>query len=79
MLISKNGVIIRVPVSDISIVGRNTQGVRIMKLDDKDKVKTIARVITENNHNGNGNNGNRYDNSSAENNSSPSSRQAEPI
>ncbi len=57
MLISKNGVIIRVPVSDMSIIGRNTQGVRIMKLDETDKVKTIARVISETSHNGNGHNG----------------------
>ncbi|MBS3095628.1 DNA gyrase subunit A, partial [Candidatus Woesearchaeota archaeon] len=64
MLITKNGVIIRVPVSDVSVIGRNTQGVRIMKLDENDKIKTVARVIAENNHNNNdnGNNTNKNGN-----------------
>jgi len=45
--ISKNGIIIRVPVRNISLVGRNTQGVRIMKLDEGDKVVAAARVVHE--------------------------------
>ena len=49
MLISKKGVIIRIPVKDISKVGRNTQGVRLMRLED-DKVISIARVVLNNNH-----------------------------
>ena len=40
MVISANGTIIRMHVSDISMIGRNTQGVRIMKLKDS----TIATV-----------------------------------
>jgi len=46
MLISKNGVIIRIPASDISQIGRNTQGVRVMKLSEGDKVKAVARIIS---------------------------------
>ena len=50
MLISQKGVIIRIAAKDIGIKGRNTQGVRLMKLVD-DKVKTLARVIVkDNNH-----------------------------
>ena len=50
MLISQKGVIIRIAAKDIGIKGRNTQGVRLMKLAD-DKVKTLARVIVkDNNH-----------------------------
>ncbi|MCG2719554.1 MAG: hypothetical protein L6266_02335 [Nanoarchaeota archaeon] len=32
-------------VTDVSVIGRNTQGVRIMKLRENDKVKTVARII----------------------------------
>lgn len=46
MLISSKGVIIRVAAKDISMIGRNTQGVRVMKLNAGDKVTTVARVIT---------------------------------
>ncbi len=48
MLISKNGVIIRTSVKSISNVGRNSQGVRVMNLDEGDKVATVATIIGEN-------------------------------
>lgn len=45
MLIADNGVIIRVPVKEISIIGRNTQGVRIMKFrDDEANVVCVANT-----------------------------------
>jgi len=44
MILSKNGIVIRIPVKDISDIGRNTQGVRIMRLKEDDKVSTIDRV-----------------------------------
>ena len=47
MLISKNGVIIRTPISGISVIGRNTQGVRIMNIENGDSLATIARIINE--------------------------------
>ncbi|MFH1637948.1 MAG: DNA gyrase subunit A [Candidatus Woesearchaeota archaeon] len=47
LLISKNGVVLRTIAKDISEIGRNTQGVRLMKLREGDKVNTVARVITE--------------------------------
>ncbi|MBI2654570.1 DNA gyrase subunit A [Candidatus Woesearchaeota archaeon] len=50
LFISKNGIIIRVPAKDISIIGRNTQGVRIMKLEANDKVVSAVKVARENNH-----------------------------
>ena len=49
IFISKNGIIIRVPSTDISVIGRNTQGVRIMKLKDDDKVVSAVKVLRENN------------------------------
>ena len=50
IFISKDGIIIRVPASDISVIGRNTQGVRIMKLEQNDKVVSAVKVASENNH-----------------------------
>ncbi len=47
MMITKKGVIIRVPVDGIRISGRNTQGVRVMNLDAGDKVGDVARVVKE--------------------------------
>lgn len=44
MLISAEGIMIRVKVSDISRQGRSTQGVRVMRLDDNDKVVAMAHV-----------------------------------
>ncbi len=47
MAITSKGVVIRVPVSDISKIGRNTQGVRIMKLEKGNKIVSIARLVKE--------------------------------
>lgn len=52
IFISKNGIVIRCPAADISVIGRNTQGVRIMKLEDNDKVVSAVKVPTESNGNG---------------------------
>lgn len=45
MMITDGGVIIRVQADEISKIGRNTQGVRIMKLKD-DKMKVMAIALT---------------------------------
>jgi DNA gyrase subunit A len=47
MLISQTGITIRVPVKTISVIGRNTQGVRVMKLEQGDKVVACAKVARE--------------------------------
>ncbi len=47
MLITRHGVIIRVPVAGIRVIGRNTQGVRVMNLDEGDSLVDVARVVTE--------------------------------
>jgi DNA gyrase subunit A len=49
LLVSEKGVAIRVPVNEISIMGRNTQGVRIMKLNEGDKVSLVTRIIKSQN------------------------------
>ncbi|MCC7131622.1 MAG: DNA gyrase subunit A, partial [Gemmatimonadales bacterium] len=47
MMITKSGVIIRVPVDGIRVIGRNTQGVRVMNLDGTDTIVAVARVVKE--------------------------------
>ncbi len=37
-----SGVVIRTPVSEFRIIGRGTKGVRVMRLDEKDKVVGVA-------------------------------------
>jgi DNA gyrase subunit A len=45
MLITKKGITIRIPCSTITTIGRNTQGFRIMKLDEDDKVADVVKVV----------------------------------
>ncbi len=47
MMITKKGIMIRVPVEGIRITGRNTQGVKIMNLTPGDLVVDVARVVKE--------------------------------
>ncbi len=47
MLITKKGIMIRVPVEGIRISGRNTQGVKVMNLTSGDLVVDVARVVKE--------------------------------
>ena len=44
MITSKEGITIRMAVKDISILGRATQGVRVIKLSDKDAIADVALV-----------------------------------
>ena len=45
MIVSEEGVIIRVKVRDISKLGRSTQGVKVMNLADGDRVSAVARMV----------------------------------
>src|SRR6266704_2543406 len=47
MMITKKGIMIRVPVEGIRISGRNTQGVKVMNLIAGDLVVDVARVVKE--------------------------------
>ena len=47
MLISCNGVLVRTSVNEVSILGRNTQGVRLIRLDDKDTLVGMTRIVEE--------------------------------
>lgn len=44
MLITDAGTLVRTPVDGISIVGRNTQGVTVIRLDKKEKVVGVDRI-----------------------------------
>lgn len=47
MIMTEKGVAIRLPCKDLSVISRNTQGVRMVRLDDGDKVAAIASVVSE--------------------------------
>jgi DNA gyrase subunit A len=48
IIVTKDGMIIRQPVKDMSVIGRNTQGVRLVSLKEDDKVYDIACITNEN-------------------------------
>ncbi|MBQ7243206.1 MAG: DNA gyrase subunit A [Bacilli bacterium] len=44
LVVTQSGMVIRTPISEIKIAGRNTQGVKIINLDDKTRVASIAII-----------------------------------
>jgi len=47
MIVTDKGVMIRLPVQDIRTIGRNTQGVRVIRLDEGARIASISRVMEE--------------------------------
>ncbi|MBO1004179.1 DNA gyrase subunit A [Pseudogracilibacillus auburnensis] len=47
MLITVDGVLIRIPVDGIPITGRNTQGVRLIRVQGEEEVATVAKIAEE--------------------------------
>ena len=47
MIINRSGVIIRMAVANLRIMGRATQGVRLIKIDDGDSIAAVAKVDVE--------------------------------
>ncbi|MEG0923815.1 MAG: DNA gyrase subunit A [Anaerovoracaceae bacterium] len=47
LLINSDGIIIRVRASEVSMLGRATQGVKIMRVDDEANIVALAKVIKE--------------------------------
>ncbi len=47
MVITQNGIFLRCAIKDIRETGRSSQGVRLIKLQDKDRVSCVAPVIAE--------------------------------
>ncbi|MEQ1713279.1 MAG: DNA gyrase C-terminal beta-propeller domain-containing protein, partial [Hyphomicrobium sp.] len=54
MLVTDGGQLIRCPVADVRIAGRNTQGVRVFKTDSTEKVVSVERISEEVAGEGNG-------------------------
>ena len=47
MIITQKGIVIRQPVKPIKVIGRNTQGVKLISLDSGDKVVDVARYVKQ--------------------------------
>jgi DNA gyrase subunit A len=47
VIISSKGMVIRQSVKEIRVMGRNTQGVRVIRLNEGDKIADIAKVVPE--------------------------------
>ena len=47
MMITTNGMTIRVPMNSIRVIGRNSQGVRLVRLEEGDKLAGIAHIVKE--------------------------------
>ena len=45
MLISDQGTLIRTPVADVSVMGRNTQGVRLVSLGEEESLVSLERIV----------------------------------
>ena len=44
MIINKSGVTIRMCIDELRVMGRATQGVRLIRLDDDDAIASVAKV-----------------------------------
>ena len=47
MLISDKGMLVRTRVSEVNVIGRNTQGVTVIRLKDNEKLISIAPISEE--------------------------------
>ncbi len=47
MIINKSGIMIRTRVSELRVMGRNTQGVRLIRLNNDDEISSIAKIEME--------------------------------
>ncbi|NLN24811.1 MAG: DNA gyrase subunit A [Bacteroidetes bacterium] len=47
MIINKSGIAIRMKVSDLRVMGRATQGVRLIKVREDDAIAAVAKVVKE--------------------------------
>ena len=52
MLMTEKGMTVRVHTKDLSVIGRNTQGYRLIRMEEGDKLANIAPVVAEEEDNG---------------------------
>jgi DNA gyrase subunit A len=50
MIINKSGITIRMSVDELRVMGRATQGVRLIRLDEEDEIASVAKVEVEDDH-----------------------------
>jgi len=67
MIINKSGIIIRMAVEDLRVMGRATQGVRLINIKDDDSIAAVAKVINEDDADEDSENGTEIENGSNEN------------
>ena len=65
MIINKSGIAIRIAVADLRVMGRATQGVRLINIKGKDSIAAVAKVVHQESDE-NGENGTEVDNSNQE-------------
>lgn len=44
MIINRSGITIRIPVSELRVMGRATQGVRLIKLNEDDRISSVEKI-----------------------------------
>ena len=47
MIVTSGGKLIRIKVKEISVIGRNTQGMRLIALDEGERVTSVTRVVSD--------------------------------
>ncbi|HLA38929.1 MAG TPA: DNA gyrase C-terminal beta-propeller domain-containing protein, partial [Candidatus Glassbacteria bacterium] len=45
ILITQQGLIIRIPLSSVKVIGRNTSGVKLINLNEGDRLVDVARIV----------------------------------
>ncbi|MDO5608113.1 MAG: DNA gyrase subunit A [Capnocytophaga sp.] len=66
MIINKSGIAIRLPIDDLRIMGRATQGVRLINIKGKDSIAAVAKVMKEDEEESIDENGTEIENHSEE-------------
>ena len=67
MIINKSGIVIRMSVEDLRVMGRATQGVRLINIKDDDSIAAVAKVVNEENDDDQTENGTEIENNTNEN------------
>lgn len=62
MIINKSGIIIRMAVTDLRVVGRATQGVRLIRINENDAIAAVTKVEMDVTENGEGDENGMYEN-----------------
>ena len=67
MIINKSGIVIRMAVEDLRVMGRATQGVRLINIKDDDSIAAVAKVVHEEESEDDTENGTEIENNTNEN------------